>query len=92
MGAHGYCIVRIIVATNTNTQPFPFGIGAGGIYGGAPPISDLRARAAMQHAGNTFQYQQSVSFCKQRTTKHKALSKAAEMSPGAKHVSMLRPD
>ena len=30
-------------------QQCPFGIEAGGVYGGVPPISDPRARAAMQH-------------------------------------------
>ena len=39
-------------------------------------------------------YQQIVAFCKRRTThlKYKALSKAAERSPGARHMNVLKPD
>ena len=39
-------------------------------------------------------YQQIVSFCKRRTThlKYKALSKAAERSPGARHMKAPNPD
>ena len=39
-------------------------------------------------------YQQIVSSCKRRTThlKYKALSKAAEKSPGARHMHALKPD
>ena len=39
-------------------------------------------------------YQQIVSFCKRRTThlKYKALSKAAERSPRARHMNALKPD
>ena len=36
---------------------FPFGIGAGGVCGGVPPISDPRARAAMQHQAVGSQFQ-----------------------------------
>ena len=39
-------------------------------------------------------HQQIVAFCKRRTThlKYKALSKAAEKSPGACHMNVLKPD
>ena len=39
-------------------------------------------------------YQQIVAFCKRRTThlKYKALSKAAERSPGARHMNAIQPN
>ena len=39
-------------------------------------------------------YQQIVAFCKRRTThlKYKALSKAAEKSPGARHMNVSKPE
>ena len=52
---HGCCISRFTMAFKTNSQQSPFGIGAGSIYGSVPQISNPRARAAMQHAGNQLQ-------------------------------------